>query len=206
MVAVTPVGSPAGVAPPHALDDPLPLVRRAVRDLLLAVPAFATLDAAQRRDLAQSMVRVCHAAASLIREEIESESETSPAEANGSPITMGGAPNVPPPPPSPPLARAAGEGVPFGSAVGRIAATTKAILNAISFPQFVTDLINGVFKAMLASSSSQMEAYVQLLNSVATSTEGFADSQMGPPRARDWLVEHYPESYELEGGADDAEE
>ncbi|MGQ0539552.1 MAG: hypothetical protein ACT4R6_11430, partial [Gemmatimonadaceae bacterium] len=42
--------------------------------------------------------------------------------------------------------------------------------------------------------------------SVATSTEGFADSQMGPPRARDWLVEHYPESYELEGGADDAEE
>ncbi len=191
-----------GTSPPR-IDDPLPLVRRAVRDILMASPSFTTLDPARRRELAQSMVRVCHAAASLIREEIESDGEVAApnaaAELSVAAQSLGAtAPRR--------LARAAGGGAPFGSAVGQMASTTKAVLNAISFPQFVTDLINGVFKAMLASSSSQMEAYVQLLNSVATSTEGFADSQMGPARARDWLVEHYPESFELEGGPDDPEE
>jgi hypothetical protein len=33
---------------------------------------------------------------------------------------------------------------------------------AVSFPRFVTDLINGVFKDMLSSSTQQMNAYVEL--------------------------------------------
>src|SRR5262249_50433487 len=48
------------------------------------------------------------------------------------------------------------------------------------------------------SSSQQMESYVNLLNAVAASTEGFGDSNTGPSRARAWLVDHYPEAYEFE--------
>src|SRR3712207_2937727 len=67
----------AGLAPPAArvlpLDDPLPLVRSTVRDVLLAAPTFHELPPADRRRLAEAMVTVCNAAASLLREEIESD-------------------------------------------------------------------------------------------------------------------------------------
>ena len=48
----------------------------------------------------------------------------------------------------PPLARAQSAGSEFsGVAASRVAGTTRDILNAVSFPRFVTELINGVFKA-----------------------------------------------------------
>jgi hypothetical protein len=184
------------------IDDPLPVVRRAVRDLLTASPEYGKLDPDRRRELAQSMVRVCYAAASLIREELESEDAVARTAGGPAPVRAVSERRSP----ERRLARQQGEQVPFGSAAARVASTTRAILNAVSFPQFVTDLINGVFKAMLASSSSQMESYVQLLNAVAASTDGFADSQLGPSRARQWLIEHYPESFELETGELDPED
>src|SRR6185436_950468 len=96
-----------------------------------------------------------------------------------------------------PLARAQDQPE-FAAAADRVAQTTHNILNAVSFPRFVTDLINGVFRAMLDSSAEQMRSYVELLNSVAASTDGFTDAQMGPPRARAWIVEHYPDAFEFE--------
>jgi hypothetical protein len=169
----------------RALDDPLPVVRAAVRDLLTACPAYAELDPAKRRELAGAMVRVCYAAASLIREEVEGGGE------------------VPVSPAQPPrLARAQAAPDP-GATARQVAGTTRAILNAVSFPSFVTDLINGVFKAMIDSTQTQMQSYVELLNGVAASTEGFADSQMGLGRARAWLVDHYPDSFEFETSVDD---
>ena len=53
-----------------AVDDALPHVRHAVRTLLLASPAYAELDEERRRGLARDMVRVCLAAAVLIREAV----------------------------------------------------------------------------------------------------------------------------------------
>src|SRR5262249_54433385 len=53
----------------------LPTVRAAVRSLLLATPAYRELDQNKQRSMAQSMVRVCHAAVSLIQEEIASDDE-----------------------------------------------------------------------------------------------------------------------------------
>jgi hypothetical protein len=98
----------------------------------------------------------------------------------------------------PPLALAQSAGSDFsGRAVDRVADTTRNIINAVSFPRFVTELINGVFKAMLDSSSQQMNSYVELLNNVAASTDGFMDSNVGGDRARQWLVEKYPASFEV---------
>src|SRR5262249_51485270 len=92
-----------------------------------------------------------------------------------------------------------------GVSASQVAGTTRAILNAVSFPRFVTELINGVFKAILDSSIQQMHSFVDLLNNVSASTEGFADAHMGPDRARAWLVERYPGSFELEDGGEDNE-
>src|SRR5215471_10733572 len=58
-------GTTAGAAP-------LPVVRSAVRSLLLASPAYTELPPEKKKQMAESMVRVCHAAVSLIQEEIVS--------------------------------------------------------------------------------------------------------------------------------------
>src|SRR5262245_5908818 len=167
-MTVTASPPPADPARPHDRDDALPIVRRTVRELLLASPAYTELDAQKRQALARDMVRVCHAAATLIREEID----TSP---DGVVVTPGPATAMAleARPAGRQVARAMGESEPFGASANRVAGTTRAILNAVSFPRFVTDLINGVFRAMLDSSSQQMESYVNLLNAVAASTEGF---------------------------------
>ena len=84
-----------------------------------------------------------------------------------------------------------------------MAGTTRDILNAVSFPRFVTELINGVFKAMVDSNRQQMQGYVELLNNVSASTEGFADSNMGADRARQWLAERYPGTFVVEGDSEE---
>jgi hypothetical protein len=178
------------------LGDPLPVVRDTVRALLVASPGYAELDADRRRALAHAMVQVCHVAAGLIREEAESDHDARAAATAESEMRRT-APRG--------IAQALSAGSEFsGVSAERVAGTTKAILNAVSFPRFVTELINGVFKAMLDSNAQQMNSYVELLNNVAASTEGFADSNVGASRAREWLIEKYPGSYELEG--DDPDE
>ncbi|HEY9229433.1 MAG TPA: hypothetical protein VIP11_22480 [Gemmatimonadaceae bacterium] len=173
------------------LGDPLPVVREAVREILTASPAFAELDSDRRRELAHSMVQVCHVAASLIQEEVESDQQARTAAAMETEARATAPRGV---------ARALNAGSEFsGVSASRVASTTRAILNAVSFPRFVTELINGVFKAMLDSSAQQMNSFVELLNNVASSLEGFADTNVGAVRAREWLVETFPGSYEIEG-------
>src|SRR4051812_4683957 len=107
--------------------DPLPSVRRSIRALLESAPEFRGLDPVQRRAMARALVRVCSCAEELRRE-----------------AAVAGAP--------PAIALAQSAGSEFsGVAAERVAGTTRAILNAVSFPRFVTDLINGVFKAILDS-------------------------------------------------------
>ncbi len=85
----------------------------------------------------------------------------------------------------PVLALAQNAGSEFsGVAVDRVAGTTQAVLNAVSFPRFVTELITGVFKAMNDSNQQQLTAFVELIRNVAQTTEGFADSNVGVGGAR----------------------
>ena len=187
---------PVDIGQGGKLGDPLPVVRDTVRAILVASPGYAELDAEKRRALAHAMVQVCHVAAGLIREEVESDRDARAAARAESEMRRT-APRG--------IAQALSAGSEFsGVSAQRVAGTTKAILNAVSFPRFVTELINGVFKAMLDSSAQQMNSYVELLNNVAASVEGFADANVGAVRAREWLIEKYPGSYELEG--DDPEE
>ena len=162
----------------------LPAVRETVRELLLSSPAYGDLDPAKRRELAQALVKVCDIAAALLEEETRSTPSRPPARQV--------------------LAMAQNAGEQFsGVSASRVAGTTSAILNAVSFPRFVTELINGVFKALVDSNQQQMHSYVDLIKNVAATTEGFADANLGPDRARQWLVETFPGSFTLEGGPDE---
>ena len=182
------------------MSNPLPLVRATVRSLLLSTPSYNELAGTRRRKLAEAMVRVCHAAAALIQEEIVSDADARRVVAKSSaPVhepVHDQALNETGPQPTP-FATAQTAGQSFsGVSAARVAGTTQAILNAVSFPRFVTDLINGVFKAMIDSSIQQMNAFVELLNNVAASVEGFADSNLGSDQARAWLAQRYPGSFE----------
>jgi hypothetical protein len=163
---------------------PPPWIRVAVREVLQRAPAYERLDANKRRALARDMVRVSTLAADLIAEERDAEAEIAEAPQK----TRRGAS---------PLSRAQSQPA-FGESANRIASTTRSVLNAVSFPRFVTDLINGVFKAMLSANAQQMQQYVELLNAVSTSAEGFERSQFSLAQVRRWVAERFPDSIEYE--------
>ncbi len=162
---------------------PPPWIRVAVRDVLERTPNYGALSPSQRQALAQAMVKVSTLAAELIAEEGQAEGEIE----RRAPATQ-----------APPLATAQSAQPEFGEAADRIAGITKNVLNAVSFPRFVTDLINGVFKAMLDANAQQMNQYVQLLNAVSASAEGFERTQFGLVQVRQWVADHFPESIEYD--------
>jgi len=195
--------------PPHyALPATLPLVRVLVRDILTASPAYAKLLPRQKREFASSMVRVCEAGASLLREEHENRHRAGQitattaqavprAAAPGAPVLVRRRPGI--------VSTAQAAGSDFsGVAASKVAGTTQSILNAVSFPRFVTDLINGVFKAILSSNSQQMTSYVELINNVSSSLSGFADTNYSDQGARQWLVDKFPGTFEISGGDSDS--
>jgi hypothetical protein len=154
-------------------------IRGAVREVLERTSGYQTLAEADRRSLAHAMVRVSALAAELIDEEEDARAA------------------IESPPAAAPLARAQSQ-PDFAAAADRVAQTTHNILNAVSFPRFVTDLINGVFRAMLDSNQTQMQQYVNLLNAVSASAEGFEGAQFGLMRVRQWLADQFPESIEYD--------
>jgi len=157
-------------------------VRTAIRELLIASPGFLALEPHNRLALAQGLVKIC-AAALDFASEAEAATGALPSDQ--------------------PLAVAQSAGSEFsGVAAQRVADTTRQILNAVSFPRFVTELINGVFKAMVDTNQQQMQSYVELIQNVAASTEGFADANVGLAGARSWLAERFPGSFVVEGEED----
>ncbi|AOJ91076.1 hypothetical protein WS87_30510 [Burkholderia sp. MSMB0856] len=173
----------AASAPLARSPVPRPDVRHHVRELLSAQQGFGALDPAMRRDLASGLARIGSIA--LDHHELAARPGTA-------------------------LAVAQNAGSEYsGTAIDRMAGTTRAVLNAVSFPRFVTELITGVFKAMNDSNQQQLTAFVDLIRNVAQTTEGFADSNVGIAGARQWLAEHFPTAYEVTGddeAADDADE
>ncbi|WP_299828852.1 hypothetical protein [uncultured Roseobacter sp.] len=175
------------VAAIHAAPNrPRNDVRHGVRALLTAAEGFDTLDPQTRQDVAKSLVRISSTALTL-------------AEEAGSD----------PPSPIPrkrraPLAEGQSAGRAYsGTAIDQIAPQTERILNAVSFPRFVGELITGVFKAMNESNEQQLESYVELIRNVAASTDGFADANIGDMGARQWLMERFPGTFRIEGDSDE---
>jgi hypothetical protein len=160
-------------------------VRTAIREALTGNTDYQSLGPDLRRDIAQGLVKISATALALASECDAAAAAT----------------------PTPGLARA--QSAPSGSgggAVERVAGTTRQILEAVSFPRFVTELITGVFKALVDTNQQQMHAYVELIRNVAASTEGFADANVGLSGARQWLAERFPGSFTIEGESDSGDE
>ena len=156
-----------------ALLEPPVAVRDGVRRALTAAPDFGGLDADDRRTIAHSLVRIAQAARLL-----EAEAGTAVR---------------------PPTVRAMDAGDEFsGAAVDRVAATTQRVLNAISFPRFVAELIQGVFRAMVETNQRQLQQYVELVRGVSQSLDGFASLAGDEDSARRWLADRFPQSYSIE--------
>jgi hypothetical protein len=175
-------------AGPQETARPLPVVRAAVRDLLSSSQAFHSLPQEERKAAAQAMVKVCQTAVSLMQEEAKADLAVNSSGTRAFPRAIA-------------TAQSAGQEF-SGVSASKVAGTTRDILNAVSFPRFVTDLINGVFRAMVDSNRQQMASYVDLIKNVATSVDGFAEMSLGQDQARQWLVDTFPGSFVIEGGAD----
>ena len=170
-----------GLSPPvPAADEPPPWLRVAVREVLTGARSYRALDAHDRRGLAQAMVRVAQLAADCIADERDAQSAVDRLNAAA------------------PTARALADQPGFGTATRMIGQSTRETLEAISFPRFVTDLLNGVFKAMNDSSQAQMQQFLQLLNAVSSTAAGFEQTQTSEIQVRAWLVDHFPDAFEMD--------
>jgi hypothetical protein len=79
-------------------------------------------------------------------------------------------------------------------------APMNELIDAVDFPGFVADLIAGVFDAIVDASIRQMEAYGDLVDSVAKTVDQFVDDNVTDDQARHYLLDTFPDVF-AEGGA-----
>ena len=184
-------------------DDTLGAVRPAVRQLLERSPGFKALPRDQQRDMARTMVRVASYMANpqgLAKQELTPGRSLLAREQGG----------------APPLARAQDSGVDaakhqasdkigtFAGADFQAGAVRQGVeqfrnlVGSVDFPSFVGGLIQNVFQAIVNASIQQMNAYGQLLQSVAQTVDQFAQDNISLNNARDWLIDKFPDQIGLD--------
>jgi hypothetical protein len=181
----------AAAAAKNVSPETLNVVRTQVRDLLMSAPAFRALPPDKQRAIAQDTV----ALASYMAEPEGIKGNNLP---NALSVQRGSNPlarslaDVPP--------RRGGAGAGKFEAQGALqgAAAAGAFLNAVDFPAFVSALIKGVFHSIVESNITQMEAYGRLVADVAKTLNQFRDENVTANQGRDWLVEQYPDSFQID--------
>jgi hypothetical protein len=177
--------------------ETLDVVRPAVREMLLAAPAFAQLSPEEQQQIAKTMVRV---GAFLANPDgVNTHPAAAPvvarAQAEEDPVTatkrrLAGAPGQ------------VGQDFKAG-AVREGVEQFGALVQKVDFPKFVGGLIQNVFQAIVDSSIQQMRAYGELLANVAKSVDEYARDNISENNSRDWLAEKYPDALgvDMEGTA-----
>jgi len=157
-----------------ALERPPDEVRAIVRDALTRDGAHAALADDDRREIARALVRIAHAA-KIFDEEAVKPAPVRTARSMSAEEAYG------------------------GSAVGNMADTARRTIQAISFPRFVAELIQGVFRAMVETNQVQLQQYLELIRGVSQSLEGFSSlGGTSDDAARRWLADQFPASYAIE--------
>ena len=169
--------------------ETLDAVRPAVRDILMASPAFGKLSPDEKRELAKTMVKVSAYMANpdgLVTEPHrlpDEEPQLAQAQANATDQLRGR------------LAQDPGfAGQDFeGGAIRQGTDQFRRLVQAVDFPQFVGGLIRNVFEAIVDTSIEQMRAYGELMANVAKSVDDFARDNISENNARDWLSDRFPD-------------
>jgi hypothetical protein len=189
-----PLSGAFAVAPAAEALRPLPATRRLARSqveaLLTASPAFHELPVHRRRVLNRALVKIAAYLAELVRDDwcqsrrigqtpvlrVRREVQQPPA------LTLSAAAEFRP------------------AAANQIARVTQQTLNAVSFPTFVADLIQGTFNAIIRASIEQMEAFTNMLENVGKTVDQFMTDNITDNQARDWLAERYPDYLRVREG------
>jgi hypothetical protein len=156
-------------------DERLRVVRRSVRSVLDATPAFAQAAPEVRRDLAKKMVTVA-----MMGTELGAEEEVRRAK-SGERF---------------PALTAAQE---FGDATRAAGRTFREIRDAIDFPTYVQQLISGVFQAITQSNLSQLTAIGEMLDAVSRTEEEFTAENIRDGDVMAWAAGKFPFLYVHEG-------
>ncbi|MGI9505183.1 MAG: hypothetical protein ACR2RE_19260, partial [Geminicoccaceae bacterium] len=169
-----------------------------VRALLDASPAFYQLPEATRRQMRTDLEKISTYTATLIHDDWHQSRKLDQMpmvrERRVIEGTMSPADDADAPARTQADGFATGEdGTPIPVAASNVARITEDTLNAIAFPTFVADLLQGTFKAIVDSSIQQMEAYAELLSNVAKTVTEFMQDNITNNNARDWLAGAYPQ-------------
>lgn len=70
--------------------------------------------------------------------------------------------------------------------------TAEETVTNVNFPDFVSDLINGVFDSIVNASIKQMDAYAKLVAGVAKSLDEFASPNLSDNEAQQQLFDRLP--------------
>jgi hypothetical protein len=172
---------------------PHPEVRARVKDLLLQSAAFRALPADQQKQIARHTVEVCDYLARPEGIEGHRLGNGAPSSGKGDPYALGLAGDTP----------SAMTGKPGGGGFTALGAQegariAGALLQQVSFPTFVSGLIEGVFHAIVKSSIEQMQAYGELVANVAKTLNQFRDENVTENQGRDYLVQQFPEMFHLD--------
>jgi hypothetical protein len=179
---------------PAWLDDAtLAAVRPQVRALLERSPAFRALSREQQIDIARTMVRVASYMSNpqgLARQEFENpvlakDGEGAPARSLADAVDAAKSKA------SDKIGTFAGADF-QGGALREGTKAFKELVGSVDFPQFVGGLIQNVFQAIVNASIQQMNAYAEMLKSVAQTVDQFAQDNISMNNARDWLVDRFP--------------
>lgn len=189
--------------PPPPDAETLQTTRAKVRQILDRSEAFGQLPPEERLEIARQMVRIGSYMANpdgVLRDATTpSPGQTALAEQQARPST-GGVKSA--------ADRASGDhgfaGEDFeGGAIEQGTEQFGELIGKVDFPSFVGGLIENVFQAIVTSSIEQMRAYGEMLKSVSQSVDDFARENITDNNARDWLVDTYPDAFEISTGGDD---
>lgn len=180
----------------------VPLVRNQVREVLLRSPAFQALPPHERRALAHDMVNVGQyladgggdtygvPLAAVVSDDAVRDfgpdtaaalaGEERPVDTAGEKFDRQGGANA--------------------ANAGQDALTN--LISEVDFPGFVSELIQGVFQAIVDASIQQMEAFAELVRNVSKSVDEYMQDNITENQARDYLADRYPEHLQVDIAGD----
>lgn len=173
-----------------------PVVRNAVRKLLQSSPSYRELPPDRQRAVAHHTARVASYMADphgLLSKKPRSRADDAKARqprAATAPVARRGARA-----PGPAAAHLA---VLCDPRVLDASAAIATLLQTVDFPDFVGDLIKGVFNSIVESSIMQMESYAELIKQASDTVDRFERDGISEAQARDWLAQRFAAQLELD--------
>ncbi len=179
------------------------LVETQVKALVSAAPAVADLSEQQRDELEVRITQIAIHAAVLALDDWQLSEQLGQRPLLKTRETLSRSQNAPEPSggtaaQSKSMARPLGGSGFQQDATSRVGSVTRSTLRAISFPTFVADLIKGTFSAILDATTTQMGAFMEMLESVSKTVEQFENENVSDSQANQWLAQQYPRYIRLE--------